>query len=119
LGALPYDLAWATTWESEANDSLTIPLGLPRLPVVTWPDASPDEERDVAAGRHWKTRPLVTWAAGRPFAWVDDEITDHDQYWVAAHHPAPALLHRINATTGLTDDDFDLLARWARSLRDT
>jgi len=119
LAALPFELAWATTWESEANDSLTVPLGLPNLPVVAWADASPDEERDLAAGRHWKTRPLVTWAAGRPFAWVDDEITDRDRSWVSGHHPAPTLLHRVDAATGLTDDDIDLLARWATSLGDT
>lgn len=30
----------------------------------------------------WKTRALVDWAAGRPFSWVDDEITDTDRRWV-------------------------------------
>lgn len=43
----------------------------PELPVVDWPDES---EADEPAALHWKTRALVDWAAGRPFAWVDDEI---------------------------------------------
>ncbi|RSS42439.1 hypothetical protein EF912_30600, partial [Streptomyces sp. WAC07061] len=30
----------------------------------------------------------------------------------AAHHPAPALLHRVDPRTGLTDADFAVLARW-------
>ena len=119
LAALPYDLAWATTWGSEANHSLAAALRLPELPVVKWPDDPAAEDRDVAAGRHWKTRPLVTWAAGRPFAGVDDEITARDQAWVASHHPAPALLHRVNAATGLTDADIDRLARWATDLGNT
>lgn len=118
LADLPYDLVWATTWGADANGSLTGLLGLPSLPVVEWPDASADEEHDIAAGRHWKTRALVAWAAGRPFAWVDDEITDRDRYWVAGHHPALALLHHINPATGLTNDDIDRLARWATTLRD-
>ncbi|GAB3135026.1 hypothetical protein GCM10027258_06930 [Amycolatopsis stemonae] len=32
---------------------------------------------------HWKTRPIVEHAAGRPFACVDDETTDADRNWVA------------------------------------
>ena len=119
LAGLPYELAWATTWGSEANGTLTVPLGLPLLPVVGWPDTSDVEERDIAAGRHWKTRPLVAWAAGRPFAWVDDEITARDRSWVADHHPAPALLHAIDPATGLTDADIHHLARWATALDDT
>ncbi|GAA3957925.1 hypothetical protein Aau02nite_08250 [Amorphoplanes auranticolor] len=64
-----------------------------------------------ADGRHWKTAGLVRWAAGRPFLWIDDEITDADRRWVAAHHPGRALLHRVDPRTGLTDADFAVLAR--------
>jgi hypothetical protein len=42
----------------------------------------------------------VTWAAGRPFAWVDDEITDADRDWVSAHHGGRALLHRVESFRG-------------------
>jgi hypothetical protein len=31
----------------------------------------------------------------RPFAWVDDEMTDADLDWVLAHHPGRALLHHV------------------------
>ncbi|MFF5700953.1 HAD domain-containing protein [Streptomyces sp. NPDC012794] len=109
LLALPCELVWATTWADEANEILSPRLGLPRLPVVDWPEPSDDEGRD---GLHWKTRPLLARAAGRPFAWADDEITTADRAWAAARHPAPALLHRVDPRTGLTDADFDTLARW-------
>jgi hypothetical protein len=56
LARLPYDLAWATTWGSEANAGLTAALGLPLLPVVEWPDDFALEDRDVADGRHWERR---------------------------------------------------------------
>ncbi|SEP08512.1 hypothetical protein SAMN05216267_10959 [Actinacidiphila rubida] len=73
---LPCDLAWATTWESEANECLAPLLSLPRLPVVTWPEPS---EKPEPSGPRWKTRTCLGWAAGRPFARLDDEITDVDR----------------------------------------
>ncbi|MFF7157953.1 HAD domain-containing protein [Streptomyces sp. NPDC008139] len=111
LLALPCDLVWATTWESEANDCLAPLLGLPQLPAVTWPDPSDEPE---PAGLHWKTRTLINWATDRPFAWLDDEITDNDRVWVEAHHPARTLLHRIDHRYGITDADFTALEAWLR-----
>ncbi|MGO4461337.1 HAD domain-containing protein [Streptomyces sp. M-16] len=109
LLALPCELVWATTWGEEANETIAPRIGLPRLPVVDWPDPTEDEGR---GGVHWKTRPLLARAAGRPFVWVDDEITAADRAWAADRHPAPALLHRVDARSGLTPADFDTLARW-------
>ncbi|MFF7545418.1 HAD domain-containing protein [Streptomyces canus] len=108
LTALGCELVWATTWGDDANTALAPWLGLPRLPLVEWPDPDDDE----AAGPHWKTRPLVSWADGRPFVWVDDEITDADRAWVAAHHPERALLHRVDHQVGLTERDFAALEEW-------
>ncbi|WP_225848213.1 HAD domain-containing protein [Streptomyces sp. HPF1205] len=117
LAALPCDLVWATTWGEEANTEIAPPLGLPRLPVVNWPEPSgADEREDQWFGLHWKTRTLVAWAGGRPFAWVDDEITDADRDWVSTHHPAPALLHPIASSRGLTDEDFRILDQWLRAV---
>ena len=112
LMALPCDLVWATTWESEANVCLAPLLGLPQLPVVTWPEPSDEPE---PSGLHWKTRTLIDWSAARPFAWLDDEITDADRTWTAAHHPARTLLHRVDHRHGLTDADFAVLDEWLRA----
>ncbi|WP_157244990.1 HAD domain-containing protein [Nonomuraea typhae] len=109
LLALPCDLVWATAWMHDANEVIAPLLGLPELPVADLPDA-PDEDR--AGALHWKTRTLVEIAAGRPFAWVDDEIGDLDRAWVTAHHRGHALLHRVDSATGLTDADFTTLAGW-------
>jgi hypothetical protein len=81
LLALPCDLVWATTWMADANEVIAPRIGLPDLPIVQWPDTDEPE-----GGLHWKTRGLVTWAAGRPFVWVDDEITDADRTWISQHH---------------------------------
>lgn len=114
LAALPCDLVWATAWMSDANDVIAPSLGLPDLPWVEWPEPSEEDEQDERDGLHWKTRAMVRWAAGRDFAWVDDEITRADHVWVAAHHPARALLRRVDAEQGLTEADFVALDTWFR-----
>ncbi|QNE78395.1 hypothetical protein F0344_30700 [Streptomyces finlayi] len=104
-----YELAWASTWMAEANEWIAPPLGLPPLPYIEWPTllgSAPD-------GVYWKTRHVVDYAAGRPFAWIDDEITERDRTWVAAHHPSRWMLRRIDPWTGLEEADFDALAAWA------
>jgi HAD domain in Swiss Army Knife RNA repair proteins len=115
LTALPCDLVWATSWMADANDYLAPLLGLPALPVVNWPEVSESEELDARRSLHWKTRTLVAWAAGRAFAWVDDEISDIDRAWVAEHHDGKALLHRVNPHHGLTDSDYLVLDTWLRT----
>ena len=107
LLSLSCQLVWATTWMAEANEVISPLLGLPELPVVEWPD---DQEPPVAL--HWKTTFLTRWAAGRPFVWIDDEMTDTDKWWVQVNHPARALLHRVNPDVGLTDADFSAIRRW-------
>jgi hypothetical protein len=113
LLALGCELVWATTWMSEANEAIAPWLGLPELPVVDWPD--PAEDGTGQRGLHWKTRPLVEWARGRDFVWVDDEITEVDRGWVAARHRGRALLHWVDARTGLTEADFAALDAWLRA----
>ncbi|MFJ7272060.1 hypothetical protein ACIQV3_36450 [Streptomyces sp. NPDC099050] len=112
LAALPCELVWATTWGEDANLCLSPRLGLPALPVVEWPEPSATDGRGAV---HWKTGGLVTRAAGRAFAWVDDEIGDADRRWVSGHHPGPALLHRVDPRIGLGNADFTVLEAWLRA----
>ncbi|MET8363912.1 hypothetical protein ABZU53_10130 [Micromonospora sp. NPDC005194] len=112
LLALTCQLVWATTWMVEAIEVVSPRLGLPALPVIDWPD----DDEDPAPRLHWKTVFLTQWAAGRPFVWIDDETTDADRRWVEAHHPAPALLHRVDPYRGLTDADFSVIRRWLTQL---
>ena len=97
----------------EANECVSPWLGLPALPVVNWPEPAPDDPPDPP-GVHWKTRPLVELTAGRPFVWLDDEVSDADRRWVAQHHHGRALLHRVDPHHGLRDADFAAVETWLR-----
>jgi hypothetical protein len=109
--ALPGEAVWATTWEEQANRWIAPEIGLPELPVVRWP-----EEPRFGDGVFWKTRPLVAWAAGRPFVWIDDQITDADLDFVDAWHAGRALLYWIDPSVGLVDDDFETIDMWLRQV---
>ncbi len=119
LAALPGDLVWATTWMADANECIAPRIGLPQLPVVVWPEPSDIDDQDERNGLHWKTRALVGWAAGRSFAWIDDEITQADRVWVSIHHQGRALLHRVDPRQGLTDADYGTLSEWLLRIHET
>jgi hypothetical protein len=117
LAALPCELVWATTWGQDANEQIAPRLGLPPLEVMAWPRLpAAEEEQDERIGLHWKTRALIERAAGRSFAWADDEITDIDRHWVRAYHPGPALLYHVDPRHGLAQADYTILSRWLHDL---
>jgi hypothetical protein len=111
LLAMPCVLMWATAWMEDANEVIGPLLGLPMLPVVDLPDA---QEQDEVGVLHWKTRAIVKAASGRPFIWVDDEISHIDRAWVSTHHRGQAHLHQVKSRVGLTDADFAALDDWLR-----
>ncbi|MGW0793759.1 hypothetical protein [Streptomyces sp. NPDC002692] len=110
---LGYDLCWATTWMDAANQHIAPVIGLPTLPYVDFTGALFAVRPD---GVHWKTERIVAYAAGRPFAWVDDEQSPADDVYVAEHHPAPALLHHVDPRRGLLAGDFTALREFAAGL---
>jgi hypothetical protein len=112
---LPVDLVWATTWEEEANDWIGARIGLPELPYVAW--QSVEQRLNAPDGCYWKTQPVADYAAGRPFAWFDDQIGPADMRWCAENHPTPTLLQWIDPAIGLRERDFVLVERWASLLR--
>jgi hypothetical protein len=116
LTALSCELVWATTWGEQANAEIAPRLGLPRLPVVAWESAAEHEPEDRWYGLHWKTRGLVDWSAGRPFAWLDDEITDADREWVQTQHTNQTLLRQVDAYGGVAEEDLAAVEGWLRGL---
>ncbi|MFF3347983.1 hypothetical protein [Streptomyces sp. NPDC002779] len=113
LLTLAYDLCWATTWMDAANRWIAPVIGLPELPWVDFGEVLFAERPD---GVHWKTAAIVEYAAGRPFAWVDDEQSGADERYVAEHHAGPALLHHVDPRIGLREEDFTALEEFAATL---
>lgn len=113
LLGLPVELVWATTWGHDANEWIGPRIGLPKLPVVEWSERPPDEP----GGRFWKTQPVLDYAAGRPFAWIDDQLTAVDRYWCTHHYPASTLLLPIDPARGLRGADIAAIGRWAALIR--
>jgi hypothetical protein len=115
-----FTLEWASMWGPEANEWIGPLIGLPELPHVDFwaDDPHPEKGGRGEDGIFWKTPLIVAYAAGRPFAWVDDEIHDADREYIAAHHTGPALPHYVSPRLGLLEPDFLALAEWAASLQE-
>jgi len=125
-----FQLVRGKAWRGDANRYVAPVLGLPQLPYVNWPeygklatDLYKPARGVLAPGQrpvakvYWKARPILQFANGRPFAWLDDELTDADHEHVAAVGSAgPSLLRRINPTVGLRQHDIEALRVWATSL---
>jgi len=121
LLGLGCELWWATAWMDDANPVIAPLLGVPALPVARMgelPDVKDEiiADDDERAPLSWKTTALVALAAGRPFIWLDDELTETDRTWVAENHPGPALLLRVDSTRGLRHEELDGVAAWIGSL---
>lgn len=118
---LGFDLVWATSWEAEANEWIGPHIGLPELPYVSFnrrPSAFPHNSGRTAldtspgpGSTYFKTDQLVRWAAGRPFVWVDDEITLTDTDWVTKHTNGCGLTMLVSPQVGLISEDFIRLAQ--------
>ena len=118
-----YDLTWATTWWTVANQRIAPLLGLPDLPAVPLPTAFGPRTRDYCP----KTPHVRRWAKGRSLAWIDDDIDHRDAHaltkdWagdrleVMRHDPplSAVLTIAIDPDQGLERAHIDQLHEWAR-----
>jgi hypothetical protein len=102
-----YELVWATGWEEKANEYLVHILKMPAdLPVLTF------DGRAVFGSSHWKLDAIEEYARGRPAAWIDDILDERAETWAAGRRE-PTLLVRTESALGITEEDVDVLLRWA------
>jgi hypothetical protein len=90
-----FELAWASTWEQEANSLIAPILGLPALPVV-----------EVNAAQY-KSQAIGAYAGVRPLIWLDDDAGVIDTSWARRRNKtvAPTKIVHINAARGLQAND--------------
>lgn len=105
-----YELVWCTTWEHKANTLIGPRIGLPELPVIEFAKYLPDKPPEP--GLHWKTEPIIRYTDGRPFVWVDDEVTPADASYFKRNCAQKFSILRISPSLGLGDGDFADLAEW-------
>jgi hypothetical protein len=107
-----FELVWATGWEERANEHLPYLLNLPfrDLPCLTF------DGRAVFGSAHWKVDAVDEYAAGRPAAWIDDNLGGECYAW-AERRRAPTLLVETSPSVGLTDEHVSQLLDWANRLR--
>jgi hypothetical protein len=105
-----FQLVWCTAWEDQAAEFLAPLLRMPGIPVIHFDEPAADEDG------HWKWPAIEAFARDRPFAWIDDEL-GCDDYARARRHPAPALLVRIEGTSGLGEEHVTQLESFAETVR--
>lgn len=102
------ELAWATTWEHDANVWIGPHIGLPELPVIEW----------GYRATHWKFNGVLDFAEGRPLAWFDDDFRAHpkERAWFEARRgDTPTLLHGVDPKIGITAGDLTTVQLWVTS----
>lgn len=96
-----FEPAWGTTWEHDAWREVGSRLGFRQFEVVAL----------TAPGEHSKAPGVVRAAAGRPFAWFDDDTLDSE---IDAEQPHRLI--EVEPTQGLTDEHIDSAIRWAQEV---
>lgn len=125
-----FDLRWYTMWNHNAPNfgeaaglrqmfgHYTCDYHRGRAVLTAWAQGDPDE-LDTLTRLLWTPKtPLIPGYVGdRPFVWIDDDTTIHDDMWLAAQ---PGLGDFLLITTephmGLTQDHVNNALAWAQSL---
>ncbi len=104
-----FDLAWATTWEADANELIGPIIGAPpALPTIHFDQL--DEH-----GWTWKLPAVQAFVGDRALAWLDDEPGFGVEEW-ASTRLEPTLLVKPNGYFGWTAAEFDELVTFAKEL---
>lgn len=103
------DVAWATTWQQEANSVFGPALGLPPLPVAV------DGDRGGArTAAEWKAWQLTDKYPGRPLVWVDDDPLPGARLagMRAPRDKALTAVCTVNRFEGITHRDIAEVEEW-------
>ena len=122
-----FELAWATSWEHEANELIGPQIGLPRLPVITFglsdvseehPDAEMASRGSFNGWTTWKVPWVQAACKGRALAWIDDDIGSDARRWAKKRNAeeAPTKLIVPDPIHGVQPKHFAEALAWAERL---
>lgn len=97
------ELAWATSWEDEANRLIGPIVGLPNLEVISFAGAPRRMSLHGAGYVHDKVPAVAAWAGDRPICWLDDEVQRSDLEWAQQRtmDGSPTLLVQVSPRSGI------------------
>lgn len=105
-----FDIHWCTGWGEGANDVISPLMGLPTFSFVPMETARPEDP-------HWKWQPIKRYIAKhkRPYAFLDDEITEEAVEFVkASGEPhTSSLWLPVMCDEGLNIGHVHRLIKWA------
>jgi hypothetical protein len=105
-----YAPIWASWWQEDSYKVGKL-YDLPPTGFCRFSDHFDDFEDLIPLD--WKLPAMGSVAAGRPFVWVDDEITDYAFEWAYARDlTVPTKFFRTDGRVGLTRDLCDEIYEW-------
>ncbi|MBS2553423.1 hypothetical protein KGQ19_41875 [Catenulispora sp. NL8] len=106
-------MAWATSWQHDANRLIGSRLGLQASAVIEWD--RPAITVSHPNGYLWKRDPVAAWLGNAPAAWIDDDFTPADHAWAAARTLSgiPTILVQPDHHEGLLPTHLNTVAEWA------
>jgi hypothetical protein len=104
------ELAWATTWEHDANSMIAVNVGLPPLPVVEF---TGQLTRSAGQPFRWKYAAVLEFAQGRPLVWLDDDFDHYPEaraWFEQERGDLFTVLHWVSPRVGITAADLDAVS---------
>lgn len=111
-----FDIVWATMWTHRANEYIAPILNVGPFPVIDHDDI-PDtvDESTLRKIDGFKIATITPYIGDRPFAWIDDDISEIAHQW-ASERNAPTKLVRPDPMLGMQRKHVDQLIKWAEGL---
>ena len=105
------DLRWLTTWVQEAATEFAPAVGLVNFPALWHSDARERLNKDCYSLDWWKLKLVEQYAGGRPFVWIDDDISKPIRTHIKSRF-SDALMITPYPNSGLMDEDLDRIDQW-------
>lgn len=102
-----FEVHWCTGWQEEANAVISPLHDLPEFPVV------PITALDMHT-HHWKLSAIEAYVGDRPYAFIDDDITQ-DGVVYGEMQTVPTLWLPTRCGEGIKDEHVERLEEFART----